>query len=134
MNSANLEQTTYRTVGDFPRAAHFAVQNTVTMAKTSIPKLTNVPMSNPVATFQPMAWSMADIRRAIPAHLFERNTSLGFYYLTRDVVLAVALLFTVAKAEFFLDGYSVPDATLWTSSFSAAAIMITLARMVLWLT
>lgn len=102
------------------------------MAKT--PKLGEVPTSDPVATFQPMAWSMADIRRAIPAHLFEHNTPLGFYYLTRDGVLAVTLLFAAAKAEFFLDGFSASNATMWTSSVSTAAIMITLARTVLWLT
>lgn len=43
------------------------------------------------ADFSPLSWSMAEIRRAIPSHLFYRDTRLAFYYLTRDLALIGAL-------------------------------------------
>ncbi|PSR70427.1 hypothetical protein PHLCEN_2v13678 [Hermanssonia centrifuga] len=41
--------------------------------------------------FQPMTWSLKEIRAAIPAHLFLRDTFHGLRFLTRDVLLAAVI-------------------------------------------
>ena len=87
-----------------------------------------------VSTFEPMPWSMADIRRAIPSHCFERDTSLGMYYLARDIVFAAALWMAAAKAESFLDGINIQGAALLTPSVPTPAIFVLLAKTALWLT
>ena len=87
-----------------------------------------------VSTFEPMPWSMADIRRAIPSHCFERDTSLGMYYLARDIVFAAALWMAAAKAESFLDGINIQGAALLTPSVPSPAIFVLLAKTALWLT
>ncbi|THH00510.1 hypothetical protein EW026_g2028 [Hermanssonia centrifuga] len=44
-----------------------------------------------VTEFQPMTWSLKEIRAAIPAHLFLRDTFHGLRFLTRDVLLAAVI-------------------------------------------
>ena len=51
--------------------------------------------------FEPMpsSWTMGYIRAAIPSRLFERKTSASFYYLARDVLLAVGTWRFVSSIE-----------------------------------
>ncbi|TFY70490.1 hypothetical protein EVG20_g2522 [Dentipellis fragilis] len=44
-----------------------------------------------VPKFEPMSFSMNDIRAAIPTRLFERNTAKSMRYLARDMAMATAL-------------------------------------------
>ncbi|KAA1474449.1 hypothetical protein DENSPDRAFT_824363 [Dentipellis sp. KUC8613] len=46
---------------------------------------------NAVPEFEPMTFSMNDIRRAIPTRLFERNTATSMRYLARDMAMAAVL-------------------------------------------
>ncbi|KAK0490029.1 fatty acid desaturase-domain-containing protein [Armillaria luteobubalina] len=42
-------------------------------------------------SYTPMAWSLKEIRNAIPSHLFVRRLHLSALYLARDVLLAITL-------------------------------------------
>ncbi|THU84748.1 linoleoyl phosphatidylcholine delta-12 acetylenase [Dendrothele bispora CBS 962.96] len=52
-------------------------------------------------TFTPMPWSLKEIRNAIPARLFVRDTRRGLRFLARDLVLAAGLWY----AATFIDPY-----------------------------
>jgi len=51
--------------------------------------------------FEPMPWTLAEIRAAIPARLFVRQTWKGLLYLARDIALAAACW----KAATYIDPY-----------------------------
>ena len=54
----------------------------------------------------PPPFSIADVRRAIPAHFFERSAVLGFAHLARDLI-AIAL---IAMAHMVLQASALPAA------------------------
>ncbi|KAK7689099.1 hypothetical protein QCA50_007790 [Cerrena zonata] len=51
--------------------------------------------------FTPMPWSLQEIRAAIPVHLFERDTTRGLLYLSRDLLMAA----TAWKLATFIDPF-----------------------------
>ncbi|KAJ1307325.1 hypothetical protein OPQ81_001431 [Rhizoctonia solani] len=64
------------------------------------------PGTDPVSPFKadaftPLSWSMKEIKDAIPARLFVRNTTRSMIYLARDLILAAALW----KGASFIDPY-----------------------------
>ncbi|KAJ3552877.1 hypothetical protein NM688_g3921 [Phlebia brevispora] len=59
----------------------------------------SAPHSKPtsdLSEFTPMSWTLNEIRAAIPAHLFTRDTRRGLTYLARDIVMA-AIAFALAR-------------------------------------
>jgi len=51
--------------------------------------------------YEPMPWSLSEIRSAIPAHYFVRDTTRGLLYLARDILMAA----TCWKLATFIDPY-----------------------------
>ncbi|KAI3607453.1 delta-12 fatty acid desaturase [Moniliophthora roreri] len=49
--------------------------------------------------FTPMPWSLKEIKDAIPARLFVRDTSLGLLYLLRDALVASLLWYCASKID-----------------------------------
>ncbi|KAG5635211.1 hypothetical protein H0H81_012027 [Sphagnurus paluster] len=54
-----------------------------------------------------MPWSLKEIRAAIPTRLFIKDTTLGLYYLFRDISLAAAAWFLASN----IDPYFNQDST-----------------------
>ncbi|GJE99111.1 delta fatty acid desaturase [Phanerochaete sordida] len=51
------------------------------------------------AGFKPFDWTMDDVRKAVPAHLFVRSTARAMSYLARDVAMAVALWISALRID-----------------------------------
>ncbi|KAJ7141609.1 linoleoyl phosphatidylcholine delta-12 acetylenase [Mycena filopes] len=49
--------------------------------------------------YAPMPWSLKEIRRAIPAHCFRRNTTRSILFLCRDLAMAAALWALAARID-----------------------------------
>ncbi|EKM78346.1 hypothetical protein AGABI1DRAFT_75906 [Agaricus bisporus var. burnettii JB137-S8] len=54
-------------------------------------RLQTVYNEDELPAFTPMEWKLTEIRAAIPARLFVRDTRQGLYYLIRDILLAAAV-------------------------------------------
>jgi len=52
--------------------------------------------------FTPMAWSMKEIKEAIPPHLFVRDTRRGLLYFARDLSMAIFALKAMQSFELYL--------------------------------
>ncbi|KAK7062767.1 hypothetical protein VNI00_000256 [Paramarasmius palmivorus] len=75
-----------------------------------------------------MPWTLKEIKAAIPARLFVRNTALGLTYLLRDIIVASFLWFAASK----IDPFSRNDFVIKTfGSIGAAAIRWT-AWLIYW--
>jgi hypothetical protein len=59
--------------------------------------------------FEPMPWTLAEIRAAIPARLFVRQTWRGMLYLARDIIMAAACWKTATYIDPFFKGSQVTD-------------------------
>ncbi|KAJ7212530.1 fatty acid desaturase-domain-containing protein [Mycena pura] len=77
--------------------------------------------SSSTQEFAPLSYTLKDIKDGIPAHLFERKTSLALWYLFRDLVVAAAFfglalrIDTTLKANFTESGVpkNIVDIATW---------------------
>ena len=84
------------------------------------------PIDDQAPEFTPLPYTLAEIRAAIPSHLFERDTFRAMKYLLRNIVLAVVTWEAGAWIDPFCDSMqrAHPD----------SALAFTLLRAAGWLT
>ncbi|KAF8513735.1 linoleoyl phosphatidylcholine delta-12 acetylenase [Hysterangium stoloniferum] len=76
--------------------------------------------------FTPMNWSLKEIRNAIPARLFVRNTTLGLMYTARDLTMATTLWYGATYIDLTFRG------TCTRSLFTSAGAEV--MRWAVWMT
>ncbi|KAL4247528.1 hypothetical protein ABKN59_007340 [Abortiporus biennis] len=82
--------------------------------------------SNASATqFSPLPWSINEIRNAIPARLFVRDTSKGLAYLARDLVMTVTLWRAAMYIDPLLKDYTVLRWATWLAYWFFQGLVFT---------
>ncbi|THH18389.1 hypothetical protein EW146_g2584 [Bondarzewia mesenterica] len=77
-------------------------------------------------TFTPLSWSMKEIRKVIPPHLFVRHASKGLSFLARDIYLAFIFFVSTYQLSYHLDTIALSNSSVF--------IVKPLARIGLWCT
>ncbi|KAI0087797.1 fatty acid desaturase-domain-containing protein [Irpex rosettiformis] len=82
-----------------------------------------------VKTYTPLKWTTQEIREAIPARLFERDTMTSLQYLGRDLVMMAVLYLAVSRIDSWFSSFAIQK----TEYRIVTRVALMLGHWILWL-